>query len=214
MPAGFLDHHEQARQLRTCLNDTSMPLDLRVAGVLVLVYGLPLSKIAYLTRDDITRHHGQTWLRHHGRQMLLPPRLAALIGPLALQPAPGTLLTRLAGPPSWLSPGNDPTRPTSHAHLRTGLCRHGITTHAARNTAVGAIATELPAPVLAGITGLHISTATRWTRSTRRDWTEYVAARTPHQNEIAGDEGLLQYARHPPRLHGSTQAARGQSVVQ
>ena len=209
-PAGFLDDREQARQLRTCLNDTGMPLDLRVVGALVLVYGLPLSKIAYLTRNDITRHDGQTWLRHHGRQILLPPRLAALIGQLALQPAPGTILTRLAGPPSWLFPGNDPTRPASHAYLRTGLRRHGITTHAARNTAVGALAAELPAPVLAGITGLHISTATRWTRSTRRDWTEYVAARTPHQNEIAGDEGLLQYARHSPRLHDSTQAAAAQ----
>ena len=83
MPAGFLDDREQARQLRTCLNDTDMPLDLRIAGALVLVYGLPLSKIAYLTRDDITRHDGQTWLRRHGRQILLPPRLAALIGQLA-----------------------------------------------------------------------------------------------------------------------------------
>jgi hypothetical protein len=177
------------------------------AGALVLVYGLPLSKIAYFTRDDITRHDGQSWLRHHGRQILLPPRLAALTSRLALQPAPDTILTRLAGPPSWLFPGNDPTRPASHAHLRTGLRRHGITTHTARNTAVGALAAELPASVLAGITGLHISTATRWTRSTRRDWTEYVAARTPHQNEMAGDEGLLQYTRHPPRLHGTTQAA-------
>jgi hypothetical protein len=59
-PAGFLDDREQARQLRTCLNDTGMPLDLRVAGALVLVYALPLSKIAYLTRHDITRRDGQT----------------------------------------------------------------------------------------------------------------------------------------------------------
>jgi hypothetical protein len=78
VPAGFLDGRKQARQLRTCLNDTGMPLDLRVAGALVLVYGQPLSKIAYLTRDDIIRYDGQTWLRHHGRQILLPPRLAAL----------------------------------------------------------------------------------------------------------------------------------------
>ena len=53
-PASFLDDSEQARQLRTCLNDTGMPLDLRVAGALVLIYGLTLSRIAYLTRDDIT----------------------------------------------------------------------------------------------------------------------------------------------------------------
>ena len=121
VPVSFLDDTEQARQLRTCLNDTGMPLDLRVAGALVLVYGLPFSKIAYLTRDDIARHDGQTWLRLHGRQILLPPRLAALIRQLALQPAPSTILTRLAGRPSWLFPGNDPTRPASHAHLRTGL---------------------------------------------------------------------------------------------
>jgi hypothetical protein len=55
-----------------------VPAIARSAGALVLVYGLPLSKIAYLTRDDITRHDGQTWLRHHGRHILLPPRLAAL----------------------------------------------------------------------------------------------------------------------------------------
>jgi len=100
-----------------------------------------------------------------------------LIGQLALQSAPDTILTRLAGPPSWLFPGNDPTRPASHAYLLTGLRRHGITTHAARNTAVGTLAAELPAPVLADITGLHITTATRWTRSTRSDWTQNLAAR-------------------------------------
>jgi hypothetical protein len=112
-------------------------------------------------------------------------------------------------------PGNDPSRPASHAHLCTGLSRHGITTHAGRNTAVGALAAELPAPILAGITGLNINTATSWTRTTNRDWTDYLAARTPHQNEMAGDEGLLQYAssatitrQHPsgPQLveHGFT----------
>ena len=178
-PAGFLDDSEQARQLATCLNDAGMPLDLRVAGALVLVYGLQLSKIAYLTRGDITRHDGQTRLRHHGHQIVLPPRLATLIGQLTLQSAPDTILTRLAGPPGWLFPGNDPARPASHAYLRTGLRRHGITTHAARNTAVGTLAADLPAPVLADITGLHITTATRWIRSTRSDWTQYLAARAP-----------------------------------
>jgi hypothetical protein len=58
-----------------CLNDTSMSLDLRAAGALVLIYGLTLSRIAYLTRDNITHSDGQAWLRHHGHQLLLPPRL-------------------------------------------------------------------------------------------------------------------------------------------
>jgi hypothetical protein len=42
---------------------------------------------------------GQTWLRHHGHQLLLPPRLGALLRQLASRPAPATTLTRLAGPP-------------------------------------------------------------------------------------------------------------------
>jgi hypothetical protein len=36
-----------------------------------------------------------------------------------------------------------------------------------------------------------------------RDWTDYLAARTPNQDETAGDEGVLQYARHLPRLRAS-----------
>jgi hypothetical protein len=78
-PGNFLNDSEQARQLRTCLNDTGMPLDLRIAGAFVLIYGLTFSTIAYLTRDDITHSDGQTWLRHHGHQLLLPPGLAALL---------------------------------------------------------------------------------------------------------------------------------------
>jgi uncharacterized membrane protein SpoIIM required for sporulation len=51
------------------------------------------------------------------------------------------------------------------------------------------LAAELPAPILASITGLHITTATRWTRSTRREWTEYLNARTrQHDKETAGDD--------------------------
>lgn len=38
-------------------------------------------------------------------------------------------------------------------------------------------------PVLADITGLHITTATRWTRSTCRDWSQYLAARTQPPGE-------------------------------
>ena len=44
--ADFLDDGEQTRQLRTCLSDTGMPLDLRVAGALVLVYGQTLNRIS------------------------------------------------------------------------------------------------------------------------------------------------------------------------
>lgn len=206
--ADFLNDGEHARQLRTCLNDTSMPLDLRVAGTLVLVYGLTLSRIAYLTLEDVTHFDGQTWLHHHGYRLPLPPRLAALIRQLASLPAPDTTLTRLAGPPRWLFPGNDPTRPASYAYLCAGLIRHGITTHAARNTAVGTLAAELPAPVLASITGLNINTATRWARNTGRDWTQFLATRAQQQNETADDDPADVRAGASRDLAGDSSQAR------
>ena len=40
-----------------------------------------------------------------------------------------------------------------------------------------ALAAEPPAPILADLLGLHITTATRWVGYARRDWSIYLAAR-------------------------------------
>ncbi|WP_234376654.1 hypothetical protein [Streptomyces sp. CB01201] len=55
------------------------------------------------------------------------------------------------------------------------LRRHGIAPRAGRNNARLALATDLPASVLADFTGT--SNATRWTGYARRDWLDYIAAR-------------------------------------
>jgi hypothetical protein len=60
----------------------------------------------------------------------------------------------------------------------TRLQRHGISAHAGRNTARLALAAELPASVLADLTGISISTAERWSYWASRDWTSYIAQRT------------------------------------
>jgi hypothetical protein len=57
------------------------------------------------------------------------------------------------------------------------LNRHGITIHAARNTALAAFSGDVPGPILADLTGMHPNTALRWVAHARRDWTEYLAAR-------------------------------------
>ncbi|MEU5115082.1 hypothetical protein AB0G64_26690 [Streptomyces longwoodensis] len=57
------------------------------------------------------------------------------------------------------------------------LRRHDIAPLAGRNTARLALATDLPASVLADFAGTSISNATRWTGYARRDWLDYIAAR-------------------------------------
>ena len=39
-----------------------------------------------------------------------------------------------------------------------------------------ALAAELPASVLADLTGISISTAERWSQWAKRDWTSYIAS--------------------------------------
>ncbi|UXX98052.1 hypothetical protein N7U49_48020 (plasmid) [Streptomyces sp. AD2-2] len=51
-PATFLDDDDQADQLRRCLTDASLPLDIRIADALVRLYGLPITRIVYLTATN------------------------------------------------------------------------------------------------------------------------------------------------------------------
>ncbi|MDH6120448.1 hypothetical protein [Kitasatospora sp. GAS204B] len=67
----------------------------------------------------------------------------------------------LTGQPPWLFPGVVPGRPLSRKAFNDRLARQGIHTRAARTAALIALATELPAPVLADLLDIHIHTALR-----------------------------------------------------
>jgi len=62
------------------------------------------------------------------------------------------------------------------------LHRYGIDAHAGRNTARLALAAELPASVLADLTGISISTAERWSQWAKRDWAAYLGQRATDVN--------------------------------
>ena len=77
--------------------------------------------------------------------------------------------------PRWLFPGRIPGQPLDLHSLNNQL--HGISAMPARNGALAALATDLPAAVLADFLGIHVSTAVRWVNYARQDWTAYLAAR-------------------------------------
>jgi hypothetical protein len=78
--------------------------------------------------------------------------------------------------PRWLFPGRVPGQPIDLRSLITQLNRHGISARPARNGALAALASDLPAAVLADFLGLHVNTAVRWVTYARKDWTDYLAA--------------------------------------
>ena len=47
----------------------------------------------------------------------------------------------------------------------------------ARNTALAAFASDLPAPVMADLLGMRINTAVTWGQTMKRDWYSFVAAK-------------------------------------
>lgn len=78
-------------------------------------------------------------------------------------------------------PGFSPGRHQVANTLGRRLREHGIQSRSTRNTAIITLASDLPAPILADLLGLHITTAERWVGHARRDWTAYLAARASDQ---------------------------------
>ncbi len=175
------------KQLHRCLTDAHIPLDARAAGALVLMYGLPLSRIRCLTVDRL--HTGDTWttLLAGRKPVALPPRLAHLLHTLAeTPPAVTSELNRTRPATRWLFPGLAPGQPISANGLQRKLGKHGISIRVSRSTALVSLAADLPAPVLADLLGMHPGTAVRWARLAQRDWTDYLAARAADQAKTAG----------------------------
>lgn len=52
-PSVFMTDEEQAEQLHRCLGDDSLPLDVRTAGALTLLFGLQHTKLLELTVRDV-----------------------------------------------------------------------------------------------------------------------------------------------------------------
>ncbi|WP_405658450.1 hypothetical protein OG379_01550 [Streptomyces sp. NBC_01166] len=85
----------------------------------------------------------------------------------------------------WLFPGALRGRPMDGVSITARLNRIGIRARPGRNTALMELAGELPAVVLSGLLGIHVSTATLWaqeTGNTRPGYTAEVARRELRKN--------------------------------
>ncbi|WP_174189421.1 hypothetical protein [Nocardia barduliensis] len=82
-----LDADEQLHCLRELLDtESTLPLDIRVAGALIMLYGPTTSQIHRLDATHITGC-GEKWFLAIGRRpLLLPPPLARMLRGLADQP--------------------------------------------------------------------------------------------------------------------------------
>jgi hypothetical protein len=178
-PEQILDDTQRWALLRRCLTDETMPLDTRAAAALVLLFGLPLSRIRHLTVDQLELGGTRSFLATGRHPLLLPLRLVDLLQRLADTPPTRASLANANAQARqrWLFPGITPGRPTSRSGLQLKLCAYRVDARPARNGALISLAADLPAPVLADVLGLHTSTAVYWATLAKRDWSNYLAAR-------------------------------------
>ncbi|MFE3280812.1 hypothetical protein [Nocardia sp. NPDC059239] len=184
-PARALDDADRRDQLRRCLTDTTLLLPVRVGGALILPFGLQGTRIAHLTRADLHNDGNHVTLAIENHQLELPPKLADMIRDLRDQPTSYWRLNRPAGRPTCLLPGRYPSRPMARTNFGGMLAEHSITIRDARNSVHYALASQLPASVLADLTGTSIGNAVEWTNWAKRNWHDYVATRAQDKGNTA-----------------------------
>ncbi|MFJ9371020.1 hypothetical protein ACIRRA_42345 [Nocardia sp. NPDC101769] len=185
-PKTFSSYADHVRQLDRCLHDSNLPVDVRAAGALILLFGLRTTEVITLRADQLVEDASNRYLRIGDRTIPLPPLLADLLQRLPVRrPGRHTVLAPYPAAAKLLFPGFSLSKPIYPDALGNRLLRHGIAPKAGRNTARATLAADLPAPILASIAGIADETAANWTLRARRDWNGYIALRAADRPDIS-----------------------------
>jgi hypothetical protein len=170
----LLEQDQRWDLVHQLLHDTDLDPTTRVAGLLVLLFGQPLTRIVRIRTDQITQSgHGVT-LALGDTPVVLPPPLDELVVGL-VQKRHGHAAIGRTGEHPWLFPGGTAGQPISSRQLMRRLQTVDIRSRPARNTTLMDLAAELPAVVLSRLLGIHINSATRWTREAGTPMSDYAA---------------------------------------
>ena len=151
---------------------------MRVAGLFVLLYGQPLTRICGTTSDQVSHTSDSVTIQFGATPVTLPAPLDGLVLQLLDRRGPSSYASR---PTHWLFPGGSPGRHRNASTFRRRLAEVGIMLLPARNAALMQLAAEVPAPVLADLLSLVPSTAIKWATIASRDWAAYTAQRARTQ---------------------------------
>lgn len=179
-PEVSLDDAQHHEQLRRCLTDENLSLDLRIAGALVRLYALPLQRLSTLPRtayrraDDLDRH---AYLVLGEHPVLLPPSLARLIDRYLADGGAGFPYAQ-GEQPLYLLRGRYPRQPRNAHGLASLLAKQGLYTRTAHNTAMFQAVSTMPPTVVADLFGITVDTAVRWAHLANTSWDCYLDALT------------------------------------
>lgn len=160
---------------RRLVHDDTLDIADRVAAALVVLYAQPISRIVTLTSADVHALDGAVTVALGPDRLELPEPFATLITRLPHRRRHGAAAHL---PSRWLFPSARAGRHATPRAVSTRLQRLGIQPRAMRQAALIQLAAEIPPAMLAGLLGIHPTTAVKWTRLGGGNWSAYAAARS------------------------------------
>jgi hypothetical protein len=161
---------------RRLVHDDTLDIADRVAGALVVLYAQPITRIVRLTTSHVAADGDRITVALGSDRLDLPEPFATLITKLPHRRRGGAAANL---PTQWLFPSTRAGTHTTPGALANRLRRIGITGRPMRHAALLQLAAEIPPGLLAGILGIHPTTAVKWTKLAGGDWTGYVGDTTP-----------------------------------
>lgn len=167
-----LSEPERLDALGRLLTDEQIPMRIRVAGIMVLLYAQPMTRIVGLTIDDVLRDDDTVLLRLGQPASPVPARVAALL--LEYITNRDNMNTATNPASRWLFPGRRAGQPFRPDHLSALLNQAGVPTTPARSAALRQQLLEMPATVVAHALGYHDKTTTRLLNEAGGTWNRYA----------------------------------------
>lgn len=147
---------------RRLLHDDTLTAGDRFAGLLLLLFGQPLTRIHRMTTAQVQQTDHGVQVNLGSKPLDLPPPMGQMALHLVSTRHGRTRLGVTDDHP-WLFPGGRPGTAMSVAQLKKRLAAIGLThPRAARNAAMTDLALHLPAAVISQLLGLSDNTATDW----------------------------------------------------
>jgi hypothetical protein len=164
---------ERLALIRQLHDDTKIPLQDRVVGLLILLYAQPLIKIARLAVADVEIDDGEVWLRLGAGEPvpLIPPFSDLLLDHIATRSNRTTATNRGS---TLLFPGRRAGQPIHPGSLRLRLQRLGIPNLNGRTRAIRDLLLQAPPAVIARVLGYHPNTVETIAAQAGATWKRYA----------------------------------------
>jgi hypothetical protein len=182
--------------LKELLTGDAESLPYRVAGILLLLYAQPLTKIAALQATAVTRVDGETRIALGREPIPVPEPFASQLN-YHLHHRPNLRTAGGAIGTPWLFPS---CRPGQHLDPQTIMHRLrwlGINLLGSRNTALQELVSEIPAPLVADMLGYSDQVTQKHAAEAGKTWAAYVSpapesasAIPPHPQQQHASDGL------------------------